>query len=650
MQNPRSSNWIKLQVALSLLAPVCSSLGAQAQNAEDRKVVSERLKAVAESKDWLKLGHYVRTWWGLGGWQSRVDGEEFFLSPEGKHSPLKEVEATHRAFLQPVIAEENNDHPLCKFPARRKLLERMLGADAKYLNPQCSKFSEFKGRLKAKSVSLVFSSFFLNSPSSAFGHSLLRINSRGHEEHESQRTELLDFGINYAANVTTSNPIAYAVLGLVGGFKGTFASLPYYYKVREYNDFEARDLWSYDLNLEPEEIQMLVAHLWELGSTYLDYFYFTENCSYHMLTTLEAAAPRLDLVSKLPFYAIPSQTIQVVYGTPGLVAGVRYRPSVRAQFFSRVKALTKEEETELQALIAGKDATRLFGDKVSKARVLDAALDYFEYRFPEDMDETRKSASKDFKQGILLARANLGVKSEELEISTSRGMPEELAPHRGHSLMRLQAGGGGVSGTLGGLEIGWRFALHDLLDPYEGYPKWAQIEFGSVRLRYFPGVTGLELEELSVFNVKSLNPWNAYNRGLSFNVRIAYEGVKDGTCTRCGLLGFEAGPGITVPFGRAENAVGFVFLDGALQWGPGFSGAAVRLAGGPRVGLLWHMLPTWRLQAQASFRGLLFSHVPAVMGADLESRFDFSKNLGAFLRAGWNQARTEAFGGLTIFF
>ena len=58
------------------------------------------------------------------------------------------------------------------------------------------------------------------------------------------------------ANVTVSNGALYAVLGLVGGFTGSWSNLPYYYKVREYNNFEARDLWSYDLNLRPDEVAL----------------------------------------------------------------------------------------------------------------------------------------------------------------------------------------------------------------------------------------------------------------------------------------------------------------------------------------------------------------------------------------------------------
>ena len=40
-------------------------------------------------------------------------------------------------------------------------------------------------------------------------------------------------------------------------------------------------------------VAMLAAHIFELGSTWFNYYYVDENCSYHILAALEVAAPRL---------------------------------------------------------------------------------------------------------------------------------------------------------------------------------------------------------------------------------------------------------------------------------------------------------------------------------------------------------------------
>src|SRR5262249_53633592 len=152
-----------------------------------------------------------------------------------------------------------------------------------------------------------------------------------------KRRELLDYGVDYSADVDTTNALLYAFKGLTGLFPGTFHHYPYYYKVREYNDYESRDLWEYDLSLSPAQVAMLVAHIWELGSTYFDYYYLTENCSYHVLGALEAAAPELELLRHVKTPVIPVDTVKALYENQGLVRDVRYRPSIRTQFRKRIR-------------------------------------------------------------------------------------------------------------------------------------------------------------------------------------------------------------------------------------------------------------------------------------------------------------------------
>src|SRR5262249_24426816 len=154
----------------------------------------------------------------------------------------------------------------------------------------CKDYVEFRDKVGGQSATMVFSSYYLGNPSSVFGHTLLRINKG---DPGPSHAALLDYGVNYAPVADMSNAVTYAWNGMFGGFHGVFTNLRYYYKVREYNDFESRDLWEYDLNLTPEEMAQLTRHLWELGFSDFPYYYLTKNCSYHLLAALEAAAPRL---------------------------------------------------------------------------------------------------------------------------------------------------------------------------------------------------------------------------------------------------------------------------------------------------------------------------------------------------------------------
>ncbi|RYZ72518.1 MAG: DUF4105 domain-containing protein, partial [Proteobacteria bacterium] len=291
-------------------------------------IADETLRELALSDEWLKLVHYKRN--TIGQLISEADGKNFFLSSNGKTDPELELKATLAAFSDPRKRKlEGVPMELsaqCQFPARWDFLNRKIQLSQSLKREFCADFETYKKTLSAKSVHVVFSAYHIYNPSSAYGHSFLRISKSKHGS-SVDSNDLLDTGLSYSASSGASNPLAYVIKGLSGGFKGYFTTLPYFYKVREYNDFESRDLWEYELNLSDDERDQLVAHSWELASTYFDYYYLTENCSYHMLTILEAAAPRLHLSARLPFYVIPADTLKIVASVPGLVARKFFRPS-----------------------------------------------------------------------------------------------------------------------------------------------------------------------------------------------------------------------------------------------------------------------------------------------------------------------------------
>ena len=110
------------------------------------------------------------------------------------------------------------------------------------------------------------------------------------------------------------------------------------------------------LVLTPEEIRLLARHLWELGGTWFAYWYLDENCSYHVLGALEAAAPRLELLTHVgKAVVLPADTVKALFRNPGLVRAVHYRPSIRTQFQARASDLTALEldtAIELAQLVA----------------------------------------------------------------------------------------------------------------------------------------------------------------------------------------------------------------------------------------------------------------------------------------------------------
>ncbi|RYE91808.1 MAG: DUF4105 domain-containing protein, partial [Myxococcales bacterium] len=368
-------------------------------------VTRARQVHLSDDVQWRRLGRYRE---GVFGVSSEADGQAFFLADQGPGDPRAELEATVRGFFTAPVA--GVEHPLCRFPARRRWLTHGLTIDeAKLPAVTCEAYDRFVERAGADSVSLIFSSYYLNNPASMFGHTFLRFNrAKGPEDEE--RKALLDQGVDYSASVpATENQLLYAVKGLAGLYPGIFRMLPYYYKVREYNDAESRDLWEYDLVLSDEERHMLVAHLWELGHTYFDYFYLDENCSYHVLSVLEATSRRLSLTDAVHWPVIPADTIRAVMQVPGLVRQVRYRPSAKAIFRTRLKTL-RGEWVPLVARL-GDDPSSALPASLSNdeaGQVLDAAIDYVEMAHAKEiLADDRTSRGAALKQRLLERRAEL---------------------------------------------------------------------------------------------------------------------------------------------------------------------------------------------------------------------------------------------------
>ena len=160
--------------------------------------------------------------------------------------------------------------------------------------------------------------------------------------------------------------------------------------------------------------------------------------------------------------------MRAVMRVPGLVSQVTYRPSVRSQFEYRLKTLNLEERSALSKMISQKNVGALpeAMSKESRAHVLDTASDYMEFKYPKDIVQKDTDSAKRKRQ-ILLTRAQLGVRSEELNVP----VPQDEQPDRAHGIRRLTVESG-YEGDRGAFtQLGFRFALQDLLDPGVGIPR-----------------------------------------------------------------------------------------------------------------------------------------------------------------------------------
>ncbi len=518
-------------------------------------------KKIYEDLHWLRLIHFVDG-------EGEIDSPQFYLSPNGKKDPKAELLSFAEALLSEDTNLEEQKSVQCRFPARtyflRKVLSEKSDNQIKLPARPCPQFQRWFETLRGNTVSLVFSSYYLNNPSSTFGHTFLRIN-KAPSAKDGKRYELLDYGVNYAANPTTENPLLYTFMGLFGGFPGTFTTVPYYYKVREYNNAESRDLWEYEINLSQEATDILVAHVWELGPTYADYWYLTENCSYFVLTLIEAADPKIEITKNLKKFVIPTDTVQVVWNIPGLVKGFTYRPSIRSEFFERYKKLSKSEQTYVAKTISELELSKL-DDNLNPKNVYDAIIDGLDYKYPVQVQK-KDSVESQFKNKILSLRSQINEITPPLTIQPS----EREYPHLGHGSRRVGLGWANSS-TKNTIEkqdsylLSYKFAHHELMDPDQGYPEYAQINFFDFRGLYSNSKQKIRLERLTLFEVISLTTYSAVTQSPSWRLQVGFSQSNTADCFDCVAAMASGGAGYGFGFLKNEALIFYLGLNARLSY------------------------------------------------------------------------------------
>ncbi|MPZ76088.1 MAG: DUF4105 domain-containing protein [Deltaproteobacteria bacterium] len=545
--------------------------------------------ALHDQRYWHLLLHYRST---IGGSESEADEAGFFLAPNGKTDPEAELHATLAQFFSTELVGRSRQPGRCAFIARYHWLKAALAIDESRLPRQpCDRFQAWLAELNPASITVIFPSAFMNNPSSMFGHLLLRVDQKD----QTDRTRILAYTINYAADVTTDNGLIFAALGVTGGFKGYFSTHPYYIKAREYGDFENRDIWEYRLNLTQDQLQRLLMHAWELGNASFDYFYFKENCAYHILSLLDVADEELRLAERFWFYTFPSDGMRMIAGKPGLVKDVIFRPSRSTRIRRGREALSTEEQTWLSKMIAepslsqSQEFARLPPQR--RAAVLEVASDYLLYKAATEKDSAPFVL---LNKTILLARSKLKVASTPFKITPVTG-----APDQGHKTMRAGLGFGWREGEFFN-EANFRLAFHDLLDPEYGYTPHAQIEALGLTLRHYAHRNHTRIETFTFLDILSLSPVDSLFASPSWKINAGLDTIRHDQCRFCRIGNLNTGLGLAAESALLKSEVYFGFAELASEFGSVFNGNH-RIGGGATVGALAEITERWKLALSGTY-------------------------------------------------
>ena len=570
----------------------------------------QRLQQLANDPFWLSLGHYEAG--KISGWRSYVSDQKFFIAKDGAHHPDAELKATVEALYAPASLGEK--HTQCVYPARTRWLKDQLQLSD--LPPvDCAEFKQWFKDVAPHSAVMIFPAAYLNSPSSMFGHTLLRIDQA---DVQSNKTALLSYAINFGAYIEGSdNSILYAWKGLMGGYPGLFALGPYHEKLSEYRSLENRDLWEYRLNLTQVETERMVEHVWELKQIQFDYFFFDENCSYRLLELLQVARPGLRLTEQFPLTAIPTDTVKAVKDA-GLVEKIDYRPSRERELLERAKPLDSDEQQWVLKISGDQkqlqDPTFKSLGKDRQALIIDAAYRLGRYR-ANGLERDSERSQRSFE----LLRAINQNPAPDLQIDRP-GLPEN-----GHESRTWQAGIG-TRGDKAFGEYGLRMAYHDLNDNAEGFPLGAQIEILQMKLRQYEG-NNWQLQQLDLATIRSLTPRNELLQPLSWQVTGGLERVPGKHDDETLVSHVNGGAGGT--WQLHDDMLGFALGTVRVEHNNDFS-EFISPAAGFNTGVLWKN-PLGNLSLEA--KGDFFTNGEVRRSISLNQQWEVSRNLGVRLSA-----------------
>lgn len=476
---------------------------------------------LSEKKEWHILLHI------LDG-KSEIRDKNFFYAEDGFKNPKEELEATIRAFYQSVETVEiprdfleederakviaksrqkEDYHALCRFKARFRYLNSFLDFQDLPL-VKCSEYEENLRYINPKSATIIFPTAFMGSPASMFGHTMLLLNS-------DFKSRLLSFVVNFAAQVDSSkeNPIKFAFKGIFGGYSGQYLILPYYEKLKEYQDMESRDIWEIDLNFSQLEVLKIFEHIWELRDIRISYFYLNKNCSYNLFWLLEIARPSVNL-HKYFFYQVnPPETLFAMQKEK-IVFDVRYRPS------KQNKILFYEKKLDFKSLMLAKKIamgeTVVFSSQKNIIDILDLSAELSEFYFIKQRLQ--------YEQYITIAHYIASLRSK-------LGNPSNFTYTPPTSILNANQGARFETflinkNSLSSMGISFRLAYHSIDDNDIGYLRGSQIEFlkGSIYLDASKqGFEQVQINEAKIFSLSSFGMMSALFQPVSFRIQTGFD-------------------------------------------------------------------------------------------------------------------------------
>jgi hypothetical protein len=379
-----------------------------------------------------------------------------------------------------------------------------------------------------------------------------------------------------------------------------------------------------------------VDHVWELSHTHFDYYYFNENCSYHLLSVLEVVRPSLNLTDTYQVYTIPADTIRLLKSHNLIEEGKR-----RESTYSRLRRFSRnlnnsDLELAKEIALAPESTSKKISNvsTESAAKILDVSIEAFDYYNVEQILKDEVSA-RERKSHILLARANNPVISDFSKTQTENSME---SPALSHAPTRLSISESYSNGLGKNSRFEFRAALHDLLDPSAGSLKEAQLELGKFSFdlqekRYRD--PRIIFNEFSLINIKNYQEQNFWASPISWEIDIGGKEINRWRCMGCPGGYISGSIGNSLQFTKKRFLLSLLF-NGELNIQSQFINN-YRVGVGPKLFTRLFLSDYWVAAYTSTYHLNTVDHKnlsqDQVWLNEFETRHHYSEKISLFLRA-----------------
>lgn len=541
-------------------------------------------ESLSRDPAWLALLHFPGQV-GESPGRSLVRTPEFFLSDSGSVDPAAEMRASLRLFEQELEdGLDDRDWRVCRFPARFRFLARRFPERlAESALQDCPDYQGYRGFVRPVGVSLIFVSPAKFSMRSAFGHLLLRFDRGPFDSDE----RLLDPAVHYF--VPADEPAAPEQAAF--DWRSRYQLESYAEVYIRYAGYRNRDLWEYELNLSPDQIDAIVDKAYELPQLRFKYSYVVENCVTELLRLLRVSGhPDLTRPFAYTERITPLALVQAL-DERGLVRRRHHRPPDPSGIIPAREAALSAPLRRTAFEIARDDSGIAEFNSLSReqqAAVLDLAIDYRRLRL--------KDAGRWDPGMIPPELAVLLDHRRKLPPTPTPDPSPPFDPLQSHAMSRVELAGLAVRGGANGMSLGYRGAGHGLEDPAAGRP--TQYTGGLIEIRVdLDPEDDLRLDSLSFLSSRDLPTPLAGIWQWAEHSSLAIDRLAQDSLSLSGE--WQYGRAVQLPL--AGRAIGFGLGGASLRAGEDLD-QHFQVAAAADLGMLWASSVRWTHLVEASWR------------------------------------------------